>query len=261
MTPNTSTSEQVPRRPGRLSRLDSFQAPSGPIHSLPTEYLNDLQWFARYGAFIVRDGCGDEACAIDLEVDLAMVQQIGENLERLSKTHVYDQFVSYPGSTKKIPPFPREESYQDAISISRALMRTANKDPVLVRTAVSAYANGVRTRDRLLVLTAPEHARFGRALIDLVRLLNLKWLRWRIVCFKTGNAPQKSIREEWRKGLGLPSNTQIHWVAAKNKLNAASANHIAVEVIERHGRLQEVSSNFHSVMLFGNVVEIWRLVS
>lgn len=173
-----------------------------------------------------------------LPVPAMMVLQIRENLEKLSKTAVYGHFTLSPGSPQRIPPFPREVNYQDAILISQALMRAARKNPLLARTAVSAYAYGVRPSDKLLPLTSPDHARFGRALIDLVRLMNLKWLRWRLVCPKTDEVSSRLTIREWLKRLELPSNTSIHSIAAKNKVHSGSANHIAVEVVEQHGHFQ-----------------------
>lgn len=257
MLSKTETTESRARRPGRRSRLDELQPPSGPIDPFLNKLLNDPQWFARYGGFIVRDSCGDETCAIDLGVDVAMVQRIRKSLETLSETAVYDHFVTHTGSTKKMPPFPKEENYQSSLSIGRALMRIAKLDLDLVCKGVSAYAYGVRPSDKLLVLAAPEHAQFGRALIVSVRRLHLRFLRWRILGFETDETPQpppKTVPTEWCSRLRIPSNTRIKWVTAKNRSNSASTNHIAVEVIEQRGSSQEVSSNFHSVMLVAKVV-------
>jgi hypothetical protein len=127
-----------------------FKPPSGSIDTFSIKLLNDLEWFARYGGFIVRDSCDDENCAVDLAVDDTMVQRIRGNLESLSKTAVHDHFVTPRGSTKEMPPFPREGSYQTAKSISKALLKTAVWDRDLVRTAASVYAYGVRASDNLL---------------------------------------------------------------------------------------------------------------
>ena len=210
----------------------------------------------------MRDSCGDNNCAVDLEVNAAMVQLIRENLDSLSKTSVHKHFVARTGSTREIPPFPGEANYERAKSIGRALMKTAVWDRDLVRTAASAYAYGVHTSDKLLVLAAPEDARFGRALILTVRHMQLKSLQWKIVGFDTDEIPRplpKTVPKEWCKRLTIPSNTRIKWVIPKNKSNSASANQIAVEVVEQVGSSQEVSSNFHSVMLVANVIEMWRL--
>jgi hypothetical protein len=257
MTHTSSAAESKPRRRGPKSRLEKFQPPSESADPLSDKLLNDPQWFARYGGFMVRDSCGDETCRIDLDVDGEMVERIRKNLDALSGTAVQDHFVTYAGSVKMIPPFPREESYEVAISISQALTRTAEQLPEAVRTAVCAYAYGVRRSDKLLVLAKPEHARFGRALIDTVRSLNLKFLRWRIRGFGTDKTPQrlpKTVPIEWCKRLGIPSNTPIKWLPPKNKKNLASAGHIAVEVVEQCGKSLEVSGNFYSVMLVAKVV-------
>jgi hypothetical protein len=249
-----------PRRPGPKSRIDNLQLPSQSVEPLSEKLLTDQQWFARYGGFMVRDSCGDETCAVDLEVDPDMVGRIRKNLEALSGTAVHDHFVSCAGSGKKVPPLPREDNKQNAISISRALIREAKQRPSLVCTAVCAYTNAVRRSDKLLVLTEPKHAQFGRSLIDIVRSLDLRFLRWRIRGFETDKTPRplpKTVPKEWCELLGIPSNTPISWIPPKNKKNPASASQIAVEVVEkkRGGSLQ-VSSNFHSVMLVARVVLI-----
>lgn len=257
MAQKTETTESKSRRPGPKSRLDEFQPSSESAEPLSDKLLNDPQWFARYGGFIVRDSCGDETCAIDLDVDADMVERIRKNLEVLSGTIVYDHFVTHAGLGKKIPPFPREENYQDALSISRKLIRTAKQNSGLVRRGINAYTCGVRRSDKLLVLARGKHARLGRALIDTVRSLDLKFLRWKILGFETDKTPRplrRTVPKEWCAQLGIPSNTRIRWVPPKNKRNSASADHIAVEVVEQRGTSQVVSSNFHSVMLVAKVV-------
>jgi len=253
---NKSVDAVKTRRRGPKSRIDNLQLP---LQSVPLseKLLNDEQWFARYGGFMVRDSCGDETCAVDLEVDPDMVGRIRKNLEALSGTAVHDHFVSYAGSGKKVPPIPTEDDFRKAVTIGRELIKTAQQLPDVVRTAVSAYAYGVRRSDKLFVLADPKHAQFGRALIDTVRGLRLKTLQWRIVGFKKDKTPRalpKTVPMEWCTPLGIPSNTRISWVSQKNKKNAASAGQIAVEVVEMRGRSLEVSSNFHSVMLVAKVV-------
>jgi len=258
----TESEERMPRRPGRRCRLDSFKAPSCPVNASSTEYSDDLGWFERYGGFILREIHGDENCGTDLGVNEAMKQRIRENLKPPSppRTSPYDHFISYSGSVQKIPPFPLEGDYEEAGSISKALMREAKRDRSLVHKAVSAYAHGARISDKLLVLTTTDHAPFGRPLIDLVQHLDLEWLRWRLVAFKTGEVHPRFIPAIWREALRLPSNTRVHPVTAKNKANSENyANQIAVEVIKQRGSLKEVSSSFYSVMLFANVVEMWHL--
>lgn len=261
MTYKAETAESKRPRPGRRSRLDSFRVPSGPIDPPSDEFRNNLQWFERCGGFIVRDSCGDDTCATDLEVNAELAQQLRENLVNVSKTSVCDHFVPYPGSKKNIPPFPVEEDYWKAISISKALMNTAMKKQEFARAAVSAYACGVRPSDKLMVLSKPEHAQFGRALIDLVRLMDLKFLRWQIVGFKKDGDLPKFVPKRWCDLLKLPSNTPMHWIAAKNPSHLASKNAIAIRVTERRGRSAEFSGTFHSVMLVAYVVKMWGLSS
>jgi hypothetical protein len=55
-----NTIEQKPVSRGRRPRLSQFEPP-GLDTTLPTENLNDEQWFARYGGFIVRDSSADHA--------------------------------------------------------------------------------------------------------------------------------------------------------------------------------------------------------
>lgn len=257
-------SEPKKRRPGPRSRLDSFKAPSCPGNASSTEFLDEPRWLERYGGFILRDIHGDENCGTDLGVNEAMKQRIRENLKPPSppRTSPYDHFISDSGSVQRIPPFPPEgDDYQEAKLISNALMSAVRRNRELVCSAVSAYAHGVRKSDKLLVLTTPDHAPFGRALIHLVPLLDRGWLKWRLVSFKTGSVHPKFISKAWGTALQLPSNTRVHPVTAKNKANSKNyANQIAVEVIKQHGNLKEVSSSFYSVMLFANVVEMWHLV-
>ena len=263
MKVNIDAAKPTTRRPGPKSRLDSFEAPPSSLDPSSTEFLDDPRWFERYGGFIVRYISGDENSAIDLGVNEAMKQRICRNLENPpeGKTSFHDHFVSHLGSVQKIPPFPLVSDYQSAILIGKSLMRAAKKDSVLVSSAVSAYAHGVRKSDKRMVLATPsEHAPWGRTLIDLVRLLNLKWLRWRLVSFKTGGAHPRPIPKVCGTALKLPPNTPVHPVTAKNKNNEKSyVNQIVVEVIEQRGDLKEVSSSFYSVMLFARVVEMWHL--
>lgn len=205
----------------------------------------------------MRNSCGDKECADDLEIDEDMAERIQRELESLSRTAAADHFVTGSESGKKIPPFPREVDSRNAIAIGRELIKTAKRLPDVVRTAVSAYAYGVRRSDKLFVLADPKHAQFGRTLIDTIRGLGLKTLRWRIAGFKTDETPRplpKTVPMEWCIPLGIPSNTRIRWVSQKNKKNAASEGQIAIEVVEMRGRSLEVSSNFHSVMLVAKVV-------
>lgn len=262
MKVNIDAAKPTTRRPGPKSRLDSFEGPPSSLAPSSTEFLDDPLWFERYGGFIVRGIADDERCGIDLRVNEAMKQRIRRNLEKpmVGKTSFHDHFVSHLGSTQKIPPFPLEGRYKWARLISKSLMGAAKKDRALVSSAVSAYAHGVRKSDKLLVLATASHARFGRELIDLVRLLDLRWLRWRFVTFDTGRKHQRMITQMWARALKLPANTPVHAITAKNKSNEKSyLNHIAVEVIEQHRDLKEVSSNFYSVMLFARVVEMWHL--
>jgi hypothetical protein len=206
---------------------------------------------------MVRHCCGDKDCAEDLEIESDTAEGILRDLKDLSRTAVAEHFINCPESDKHVPPFPSEADFRIANEIGSALLDTAQRSPYLVRTAVSVYACGVRRSDKLLVLANPQHARFGRALIDLVRELRLKGLRWRIVGFKKDKDSRPSPRPvpmEWCTQLGIPSNTRMGWVYQKNKKNAASASQIAIEVRELRGRSLEVSSNFHSVMLVAAVV-------
>ncbi len=206
---------------------------------------------------MMRHNCGDKDCVEDLEIDEAIAERIQRDLEALSSTALADHFVTYSESSEKIPPFPSEADLRVANAIGRALIERAEQSPEVVRTAVSAYAFGVRRSDKRFVLADPKHAQFGRALIDTVRGLGLKTVRWRIVGFETDETPTplpKTVPMEWCIPLGIPSNTRIAWVSPKNKKNAASASQIAVEIIEKRGRSLEVSSNFHSVMLVAKVV-------
>jgi hypothetical protein len=256
-----STNVEIKRvRRGPKSRLDEFQPPSGPAMALSDKFLNDSQWFARYGGFMVRHSHGDEGCADDLEIDEDTAEQIQKHLEALSKTAVADHFVTCSESGKKIPPFPREDSFLAANAIGRALIEAAEQSPGVVRNAVCAYACGVRRSDKRLVLADPRYAELGRAIIDTVHGMGLKTLRWRIVGFKsveTDETPQvlpKYVAPEWCERLGIRPNTRISWVSPKNKKNAANAAQIAVEVVEQRGGLLEISSNFHLVMLVAAVV-------
>jgi len=184
-------------------------------------------------------------------------ERIQRDLEALSRTAVAGHFVTYSELGNKAPPFPGETDFRFANAIGGALIETAKHSPDLVRDAVSAYAYGVRRSDKLFVLANQQHARFGRALIGLVRDLRLKSLRWRIMGFKKHKDTRplpRPVPMEWCTQLGIPSNTRMGWVYQKNKKNAASASQIAIEVVEPRGRSLEVSSNFHSVMLVAAVV-------
>lgn len=206
---------------------------------------------------MVRHCCGDKDCADDLEINAETAERIQRDLDALSRTAVGGHFVTCSESGDKVPPFPREADFQVANAIGSALIETAKHSPDLVRDAVSAYACGVRRSDKLFVLVDSKHARLGRTLIDIVRALHLKTLRWRIVGFKKDNTPRplpRTVPMEWCTLLGIPSNTRVSWVSPKNKKNAASASQIAIEVVELCGRSPGVSSNFHSVMLVAAVV-------
>lgn len=206
---------------------------------------------------MVRHCCGDKDCAGDLEIESDIAERVQRDLKDLSRTAVSEHFVTCPESEIRVPPFPGEADFRIANEIGSALIDTAKRSPDLVRTAVSVYACGVRRSDKLFVLANPQHARFGRALIDVVRDLRLKSLRWRIVGFKKDKDSRplpRPVPMEWCTQLGIPSNTRMGWVYQKNKKNAASASQIAIEVVELRGRSLEFSSNFHSVMLVAAVV-------
>jgi hypothetical protein len=252
--------EQKTVRRGRRTRLSQFEPP-GLDTTLPTENLNDEQWFARYGGFIVRDSSADETASYDLDVNPSMAEHLRKNLDNLSQIVPNGHLVDVSRAIRKLPPFPLQDSYSVAVSISQALMRAAKHDPELVCKAVCVYAHGVRVSDRLLVLGAVDQAHFGRDLIDLVRLMNHPRIRWRIVRFKTDKTIPKYLPKEWQVPLGLPSNTPVHTIAAKNKANASSANQIAIQVVERDGEILEAPRSFYSVMLYARIVEIWRLVT
>lgn len=228
--------------------------------ALSDKFLNDSQWFARYGGFMVRHSHGDEGCADDLEIDQDTAEQIQKHLEALSKTAVAEHFVTCPETGKKIPPFPRENSFLTANAIGRALIEAAEQSPGVVRNAVCAYACGVRRSDKRFVLADPSYAELGRAIIDTVHGMGLKTLRWRIVGFKSVETDEthqvlpKYVAPEWCERLRIRPNTRISWVSPKNKKNVANAAQIAVEVVEQRRGLLEISSNFHSVMLVAAVV-------
>jgi len=250
-----------PKRSGPDNRLSRFYAPTGAIEPLPTRTSNDQHWFSRYGGFIVRDSWGDENCLHDLNVESAMAAYLQKNIEKFSKTELSRHFVTLPGFTYKVPPFPPKNDYAVAISISKALMKAAKDHPKVVRSAVSAYVQGVRTSDRLFVLNAMDQAPFGRDLIELIRLLQHLRIKWRVVRFRTQGQSSPFQRKEWLIALGLPSNTKVPMIAPKNLANPSNVNQIAIEVVEHDGKALRNLDIFYSVMLFARIVEIWRFIS
>lgn len=250
-------------RRGPRSRLSLFDPPSGSFATLSTQFPNDEHWFERYGGFLLRDSLGDETCAHDLSLDSKLAEKLRETLRKLSENDALgEHLLACDGAVYAVPPFPAEHKYGAAVKISHALMRATRRNPQLVRLAICAYVHGLRLSDRLFVLRDTHQAHFGRAIIDMVRLMGHRQIRWRIAGFKTGTVQPQFIPPRWRDALRLPSNTPIHWIVPKNKANASSnAGQIAIQIVEREGNIWKARDTFYSVMLYARVVEIWRLIT
>jgi hypothetical protein len=222
---------------------------------------NDWDWFARYSKFFDRHiGQGEslEPCAADLGITIEMAEHLVERIRALQREAVGRHFVASSSPVLKTPPTLKQEARREqAVAIGRSLLNVTRKKTSFVRDVVLEYSSAANRRMRI-VLTRQEDARFGRALIELVKLLNIDGLGIRVVRFRVGD--QCSNAADWLQALGLPADTPVPLVSAPNKNNLASTQHCGIEVVHRdHKGSARTCGTFHVVMVLAAVVEIWRL--
>jgi hypothetical protein len=222
---------------------------------------NDWDWFARYSVFLdryIRQGGVLEDCAADLKIKTEMAEHLVERIRALQREAIGRHLVasSHP-VLKTLPRLKQNARHQQAVAIGRSLLNVTRKNATLVRQVVSGYSSAANRRMRI-VLTRQEDARFGRAVIEFVKLLNIDGLGIRVVGFRVGD--QRSNVADWLQAFGLPADTPVHWVSAPNKNSSASTQHCGIDVVHRdHKGRERTSGAFHHVMILAAVVEIWRL--
>ena len=157
-----------------------------------------------------------------------------------------------------LPMLKQHAQYRHACEIGRhIIMHIGRRDPKFLKQVVSMYSHAVHKRMQV-VMTSVDDAYLGQALVEFVKALKFPQIGIRLAGYKIGD--QRSDIEIWRKGLGLPRDTQAHWVSAANQASSASMGHCGIEVIQtsKKGHVR-VSGAFHNVMILASVVEVWRL--
>lgn len=252
---------RVVGRPGHLVRYLGKSGISEPIVVLSQAKANDWDWFARYNTFFdrhIRQGEVLEVCAADLKIKTEMAEHLVERIRALECEAVGRHLVAPLCSVLKTPPTLKQRArHQQAVAIGRSLINLTRKNASFVRQVVSGYSSAANRRMRI-VLTRQEDAHFGRAVIELVKLLNIDGLDIRVVGFRVGD--QRSNSADWLQVLHLPADTPVHWVSAPNKNSSASTQHCGIDVVHRdHKGSERTHGTFHVVMVLAAVVEIWRL--
>lgn len=187
-----------------------------------------------------------------------MAEHLVERTRALQREAICRHLVAPLSSDLKMPPRLKQNArHQQAIAIGRSLLHLARKDAFFIRQVVLGYSSAANRRMRI-VLTRQEDAYFGRAVIELVRLLNIQGLGIRVVGFRVGD--QRSDPGYWLKALGLSADTPVHWVNAPNAQSSAGTRHCGIEVVHQKEKgSARTSGTFHHVMVLAAVVEIWRL--
>jgi hypothetical protein len=247
-------------RPGHLARYLRQSGISEPIAVLTCAMANDSDWVAQYSVFLdryIRQGGALEVCAADLGITIEMAKHLVERIRALQREAIGRHFASSSSVLKTPPTLKQEARREQAVAIGKSVINVMRKNPILLRQVVSGYCNAVNRRMRI-VLTRQEDARFGRAVIELVKLLNIDGLGIRVIGFRVGD--QCSNAADWLQALGLPADTPVHWVNAPNRNSSASTLHCGIDVVHRdHKGRERTSGTFHLVMVLAAVVEIWRL--
>jgi type IV pilus biogenesis protein CpaD/CtpE len=88
--------------------------------------------------------------------------------------------------SKTLPTLKQKARRKQAVAIGRFLINLTRKNATLVRQVVSGYSSAANQRMRI-VLTRQEHAHFGLAVIEFVKLLNIQGLDIRVVGFRVGD--------------------------------------------------------------------------
>jgi len=239
-------------RPGNLSQLGPSSLLTEAIAPLPFARLNDPDWFVRASTFAL--GCLRESKPVSQAGLLpAMGGYIEDRIARFSETPMSKWFR--PARSGALYPDLRatRNRRQRAIELSGAMLRVARHNPELVRTATLAYVFGASGRGRVL-LVDPEDAVFGRAIIDLVDELNVRWLSWNLKAFGVGE--REPDTDLWPARMGLRRRPTIEVVNARTT-NEFELEHLGID-IQRAGRN---SREFREVALLAATIWLWHTVT
>ena len=259
---NTGTAKKSSKKNGRPSNVSLVRGDSWePITPFVFGGLNDTSWLHRYASMVTRVldyGEDRQVCAIDLGISTAMGEYVECRLESLLHTPVAKHFRSARCFGRMLPPTlpKRGARWNRAKTIGVRLLSLAKRDPHWIRQVVDLYCNSISTHKRFIMTDVSDASR-GQQLIGLINDLNLSWLGIRAVGFCVG--AQKSDPEPWLRALGLPPEIAVHYVNAPNSESEAALHHFGIEVV--NSDLGRVSGEFHVVMIYAQIVAIWRLVS
>src|ERR1035437_4848158 len=171
-------------RPGHLARYLGQTRISEQIDVLSQAKANDWNWFAQYSVFLdrhIRQGGALEVCAADLKIKIEMAEHLVERIGALECEAVSRHLVASSHSVlKTLPRLKHKARHEQAVAIGSALFNLTRKNATLVRDVVLGYSSAANRRMRI-VLTRQEHAHFGRAVIEFVKLLNIQGLDIRVV--------------------------------------------------------------------------------
>jgi hypothetical protein len=252
---------------GRLPNLARFYHEQDaelqmPIYPLNYCRHNDPDWFKRTQQLVLdlRDGIKRPNSTLTPQ----MVAHVDANIAKIEMLPIGNQFKTEPRSKRKLPDLQVTGVRRErAIEISEALLTVTKLDPCKVRHAALGYLYAVD--DRMQVrLTGREYAPYGRVLLSLVdrvaERLHSPSLCWRLKGIEV-DKERKDPRGWFRDLILEPSKipTDIPFTSPKTPHNTAELDHILIDVCFAGGK-NRVSREFHEVMLFAAVTELWKCV-
>jgi hypothetical protein len=196
-----------------------------------------------------------------LGLDYGCAAYVDMRLTATRNEPIARQYVTAPITARLTPKILcSERARQKAAAIGRAVYREAQNRPKWNGHLMNTYAQSVTTDGwvELASLEEPALLNYGKQLIAFVDRLDMPDLEVGLVGFR-GLHGQTDMNA-WTAALGLKGrNLNRRIIKARNVKAVSAMQHLGLEIVRRRpkGKMTQDGA-FHSVMIVGTLIEVWR---